>query len=97
MFKAISSLLLLAGLTEAKTSPGYCPNVPVVQNFQSNLYTGRWYEVMRDANAPHEENTRCTTTQYVANADGTLGVTNRAEHIGSGYYSINAIAHCQPG
>ncbi|XP_037876122.1 chlorophyllide A binding protein isoform X2 [Bombyx mori] len=53
--------------------PGQCDtNIPVVQNFDANAYTGTWYQIERYSQI-HERGT-CTGARYIL--DSTTGVVN---------------------
>lgn len=65
-----------------KAIGGVCPNpYPAVQqNFDIARYMGKWYEYVRFPNVQegYSVNSRCVNANYTLNADGTVGVVNRA-------------------
>ena len=62
--KIAPAFALYVGLAEAATTPGSCPNVPVVEDFDKSRYLGRWYEIMKDQANPGEWFGKCVTATY---------------------------------
>ncbi|XP_059477767.1 apolipoprotein D-like [Neocloeon triangulifer] len=65
-----------ASLAEAQViSPGGCPPLQVVQQFDLGAYLGRWYE-FKKFYAIFQENGECATATYKENLNGTISVKN---------------------
>uniref|UniRef100_A0A182UP05 Apolipoprotein D n=2 Tax=Anopheles merus TaxID=30066 RepID=A0A182UP05_ANOME len=69
------TVLLLLGVEAQVPGFGKCPKVPVVENFDTYAYLGRWYEQEK---YPFffELGGKCITADYSLNPDGTIGVLN---------------------
>lgn len=69
------AVLLLLGVEAQVPGFGKCPKVPVVENFDTYAYLGRWYEQEK---YPFffELGGKCITADYSLNPDGTIGVLN---------------------
>nr|APA33912.1 seminal fluid protein [Nilaparvata lugens] len=65
----IAALLSIYGSADGQViSVGGCPDMSVVDNFEPNKYTGRWYEAERVFN-PFEVGGSCITGDYTIEED----------------------------
>lgn len=52
-------------VAEARVSPGDCPQVSyMTNNFHPELYSGQWYEIVRDKSNPYTIGADCVTKEY---------------------------------
>ncbi|XP_033757335.1 apolipoprotein D-like [Pecten maximus] len=67
------SLQLLLILGAVSLLQATCPTIPVVADFDTERYTGTWYETERFDN-PLEWYTRCVSDTYISRGDGSYTV-----------------------
>ena len=68
--------VLLINETDASFRKGGCPAYTTVDTFDPTLYTGRWFEVVKDKYNFYELHNGCTIADYSLNDDGTIAVHN---------------------
>jgi len=71
---------LIFGAAESKMTPGKCPQVEYVDDFQADQYVGKWYEIFRDKWNKYTLGTDCVTKEFSKGADGNVDLYFR------GYY-----------
>lgn len=62
-------VILLVFQVNSKIVFGSCPKIPVAQNFDLNLYLGKWYEIARSKDFPFEFG-KCAQADYDINDEG---------------------------
>jgi len=84
-------------------SPGKCPSIKVIKNFDSEKYLGTWYEYSNyDNNFSNAGiGAKCDVAKYTdATEEGkplTIGVLNRAVRENKGYFDYSAKANAVLG
>ena len=93
-------LLLFAGTlafflqVDGRRSWGSCPEVQLVDNFDPQLYTGRWYEIRRDSEISFEKGSSCVTATYGEDTYRSVSVYNHGTNSEGGYDTIRGTATC---
>lgn len=70
----IAILLLCLQWAEANFALGWCPSVPVQQNFDIDRYLGHWYQKVRDIEIPYE-NGLCNTVDITKLSDNKMHIS----------------------
>ena len=60
----VTGVLWLGWVVTYIFAGGYCDRPDLVENFSSEKYLGRWYEIYRSKNVPFEEDD-CATATYI--------------------------------
>ena len=68
---------------------GPCASPSLKQNLDAKRYTGRWYEIWKDATIPFEIGCSCTTATYSLMSNGNVGVQNRCYYWPLSAFSFN--------
>ena len=71
----VATLALLEA-TNAKYSFGFCDQPTLQPNFDIKQYTGKWFEIKRDAATSYEVNADCVQARYSLLPDGSVLVNN---------------------
>lgn len=87
MKKMLALVLLLAAVNIKPAQAKLFPEV--VDNFDVNLYLGRWYEVA-STKPVFQNNCLCTTADYTINDRGNVGVFNSCR-LGATFGPVNDI------
>ena len=83
-----TSLALLASVTLAEYRLRKCPTYTNQENFDVTLYTGHWFEVVKDMLNFYELTSGCTMADYELNDDGSVGVHNTGDDLFKGWGGI---------
>ena len=71
---------------------GKCPEVRIVQNFQTDQFLGDWYASYANPTWFQSELTTCSRARYTLNNDGTVGVFNSGTNPSGKYEEICGFA-----
>lgn len=76
-----TALALLSGTSYASIRFGSCPEFQAMEVFDVNRYTGRWYEIVRDAQTTYEVLSDCVNVNYdlIPGYDGLVQVHNKGK------------------
>ena len=88
-------LLLVSSISHAKSEVGRCPKPSTQANFDISQYTGLWYEINRNENAPFEKGYTCSTAEYSVSAKGKLEILNKGTRPNGKPNSVKATGKCE--
>ena len=73
---------VLATSVDARFFMGRCPEVRLVQTFDTDRFLGKWYEFARDSWFPYTQTAECVTKEWVPTKEGNMRFTFE------GYYTL---------
>ena len=82
-------LICCAASANAGFDAGFCASPSTKQNVSIDAYSGRWYEIWRDATIPFELGASCTTATYTKLTNTTIKVENRCYYWPLSFLAFN--------